>query len=264
MKHVFLRLSVSLFCFFYLTAISADTCLEKIRDLSHLGKVYVDNIYYPLRDEQANQFDDWRKIFSQQTLDTLQEPLAEQLSCEPFPVSAEDFSCTDIAQTEICSANTNVTGLSVTIVKDYVDSANVVVLDSTKNPVSGLPTIDIALDDTALYLPAPELCYETLLDTGEGLSDSSSYTLNVSAFKNFQDLRFVMARALRDLVREKAQVFPDICEYQTVTRETKDMRCDVLNASIETCVIDNLNGGFFVLIAERLSGNLGAVFNRWD
>ena len=231
------------------------SCLESLKTNPSAGYINVDEIYYELQEAGLSQ---WQETFAFQTLRALESRLGSE-SCEPLNVSIDHFVCKK-AETVVCVANDREGDLSVAVVKDYVDSANVVVLDRTKH-VRSFPEFLPQNAEQELWVPSTSACYGALLNDYSG--DSAAFSVNVRDYLWWSEGRFVFAAGLRKLVRGLALQSED-CVYKKLTLTASDLNCREFGAGITACALNNTGAGFFEMFKRDGSDTITIVFNRWD
>ncbi|NVJ59403.1 MAG: hypothetical protein HWE27_03385 [Gammaproteobacteria bacterium] len=183
---------------------------------------------------------------------------SQSSSCASFtqPMNRSTVKCEKVAGSDVCIIPSDAGEFIV--VKDYVDSTNVVLVEYS-DQYSEYPTINSENDFENLWLPQPDLCYEGLL---KPIYDSQAHENNSELFKEFDDLRFLLARSNRDLVKRLAESSYS-CSYQTFAVATKEMECLQRDNKPTICGVRSTNGGYFVYITDA-DFDVHMVFNRWD
>jgi hypothetical protein len=204
------------------------------------------------------EFEDKRDYAAMAVTKMVEQFSASHSNCQAFtqPMNRETIKCDNFSGSDVCRVPSDAGEFIV--IKDYVDSTNII-LTEYSNDYQALPTLKPANDLQTLWLPKPELCYSDLL---EGLWDSQSYAIDTSDYTNFGDLRYVMARSSRDLVKSISQS-SSTCSYQTQAHEASKMQCFVRNNKPSICSIASTGAGYFVYVTDK-NNTVHAVFNRWD
>ncbi|SMF82378.1 hypothetical protein [Pseudobacteriovorax antillogorgiicola] len=243
------------------TSAQAATCLDQVKNQPASGYINVDDIYYELQD---SRLPNWQELFAFKTVKALESRLGDE-SCEALNVTAEDFVC-KAGEQIVCVAKDSDRNLSVAVVKDYVDSANVVVLESSQD-ARKFPLFQRENDFAELWLPNPNACYAGLLNNFSG--DSAVHTVSVQDEKRWSDGRFVLAAGLRKVVEglvAKYQESEDktICNYEKLVLRADALSCRYFGYGVEACSIKGTQSGYFEIFKVAGSDKLSIVFNRFD
>ena len=170
-------------------------------------------------------------------------------------ISLDDVKCDNtIVGAPVCAIESD--SGDFVVVKDYVDSTNVV---AVAHDNQSWPGIHVRNDSDYLYMPNPEQCYSELLGTG---GDSQAYYSDAYDYRYFGDYRFVMARTARDLVQNLSSKHAS-CDYQTQALPVSDMQCSITGNGTRYCTLDNTNTGYFVFVSDDNHG-VHVIFNRWE
>ncbi|AWF80967.1 hypothetical protein BTJ40_09170 [Microbulbifer sp. A4B17] len=183
------------------------------------------------------------------------ENFAEDCAGETTQVSLDMIQCDNfIGGAPVCRIESDEG--DYVIVKDYVDSTNVVL---SQHDQQTWPDIFSSNDQETLWMARPELCYSELLEWG---GDSQAYYLDTYNYRYFGDYRYVLARSSRDLVQNLEVQFSQ-CEYDTVGVEANKMQCSETTQGTKVCASAHTNGGYFVFVSDDNHG-MHVIFNRWD
>ncbi|WP_196139226.1 hypothetical protein [Aliikangiella sp. G2MR2-5] len=179
-------------------------------------------------------------------------------SCNQFsqPMNRETITCKKIAGSDVCIVPSDAG--EFILVKDYVDSTNII-LTEYDGDYSKFPEIDTNNDNESLWVPMPEMCYDGILN---GLWDSQSYLLDAKSYRRFGDLRYVMARTSRDLVKGLSQS-DNTCQYETAAHLAAGMQCFARNNKPTICGLPTTGAGYFIFVTDA-DNTMHLVFNRWD
>lgn len=237
-------------------ALAQQTCLSLVAEKPRLAVLNVDDIYYDAEtlEEFADQF-----------LGNVLNHLNATTGCQISGAAFAEFKCIGVNGDEhnipspICGGMLN--GYSLAVVKDYVDSARLIV--QKKDPAAEiiLPGVNPIHDDTSLYLPDTGYCSMGLLDGG---MDSQVFQFNLRSYLPSSDKRFLMAQTLRSYVEVEAQ-YNSSCEYVVRTLATSSATCSVLpNSDFEYCALTSTNAGYFYYFWMNDKSLSNAVYLRWD
>lgn len=232
---------------------SLSRCLTGM-DPSNTNDPRVYNIY----SDFYYEFEDKRDYAAMAVTKMVEQFSSELSECRVFSqaINRETITCDRVSGSNICRIPSDAG--EFIIVKDYVDSTNII-LTEYSNDYQNLPDVNANNEQQTLWLPQPELCYDDVLD---GLWDSQSYAIDASNYTYFGDLRYVMARSTRDLVRQLSQQSLS-CSYQTQGHQASQMACYYRVNKPSICSIRSTDGGYFVYVTDK-NNTIHAVFNRWD
>ncbi|WDE09107.1 hypothetical protein SG34_030525 [Thalassomonas viridans] len=170
-------------------------------------------------------------------------------------ISLEDVQCDNsINGAPVCAIESD--SGDFIVVKDYVDSTNVV---AVAHDNQSWPAISASNDSDDLYMPNPEQCYSDLLGTG---GDSQAYYIDAYNYRYFGDYRFVMARTARDLVQNLSKRNAS-CSYRAQAIAASDMNCNSTSNGVQYCTLSSTNTGYFVFVSDDNHG-MHLIFNRWE
>lgn len=183
---------------------------------------------------------------------------AETSACRQFsqPMNRETITCEKFAGSDVCIVPSDAGEFIV--VKDYVDSTNII-LTEYANDYTQFPRVKAVNDSQLLWMPKPEICYDGLLS---GLWDGQAHSLDAKDYTRFGDLRYVMARTSRDLVKQ-ISLTDASCQYQTLDHLASDTQCLNRSNKPSICGLPTTGGGYFVFVTDK-DNQVHLVFNRWD
>ncbi|WP_444894219.1 hypothetical protein ACJJIE_07945 [Microbulbifer sp. TRSA001] len=183
------------------------------------------------------------------------ESFAEDCAGETTQVSLDMVQCDNfIGGAPVCRIESDEG--DYVIVKDYVDSTNVVL---SQHDQQNWPGIHSSNDQETLWMARPELCYSELL---EGGIDSQAYYLDAYNYRYFGDYRYVLARSSRDLVQTLDSQYSQ-CEYDASGIEAYKMQCSETSQGTKVCATAHTGAGYFVFVSDDHHG-MHVIFNRWD
>ncbi|WP_144393944.1 hypothetical protein [Pleionea sediminis] len=217
-----------------------------------------DSKVYNIYSDFYYEYSDKRDYAIRAIQEVTQKFSAEDSSCQGFtqPMNRETVQCYKFSGSEVCTVPSDAGEFIV--VKDYVDSTNVI-LTEYSNDYTDFPEINSANDFESLWLPQPELCYTDLLAP---IYDSQAHSLNASAFVNFSDFRYVLARSNRDLVKNISENVSS-CEYATMDIPAHEMTCISRPNKPAICSVGATGGGYFIYVTDA-DNTIHMIFNRWD
>lgn len=232
------------------------SCLSEVLENPRSAQMYAD-FYYEYEDEDKSAFA--QRFFAQ-----VQLKMNSENGCA-INTKQPSFTCVEgNGSYPVCGAK--VDDFYIAVVKDYVDSARLVVNQRPSNGYTWVPGVKKQNDDTTLYLPDTSYCYSELLDDSY---DSQVYALDMTPYlpRNVfaGDRRFVIAQSLRDVVREKAEEFPR-CELKITEYPTSNVVCKAMKGNAwQACFVSpRAGGGYFVYTFLHGSPLMHMTFNRWD
>ncbi len=204
------------------------------------------------------EFEDKRDYAAMALSKMTEQFSAENSACRSFtqPMNRETIQCEKFAGSDVCIVPSDAGEFIV--VKDFVDSTNIILTHYDKD-YKKFPAIDSINDQESLWLPMPELCYDTLLD---GLWDSQSYQVDAKPYLRFGDFRYIMARSNRDLLKNLSANNAS-CAYQTTNHLASTMHCLKRNKKPSICSVSTTGGGYFIYVTDE-DNSVHMIFNRWD
>ena len=228
---------------------NAEICLESLSTDPSQGYINVDNIYY---DAVGSADATWKQNFARDSVELLELQFRRnKKNCTPLNVEARDFVCRETGQ-EICVAHKPDLGVSVAVVKDFVDEANVLLFKANPNSAA-FPAFDPGNDDEVLRVADPSYCYGPLIDNYN--RNSSAFSYNVRYAKDWREGRFTLVEAtrrmIRDLVEASAEYNETIgrdvrqCEYNEIALRTSDLSCFDFGRGLEVCTLSKTRTGYF-------------------
>lgn len=230
-----------------------NSCLERAFSDPRSATMFAD-FYYETED---------KALFAQQFYQRIQEKLSNENYCE-VNTKKPAFTCVrGNGAYPVCGAK--VDNYYVAVVKDYVDSARLIVNKRPANSYTWIPSEKSKNDNAMLSIPDSSYCYEGILD---GSYDSQTYTLDVRPYLPFYffrgDRRFIMADSLQDLVQSKAEA-NSRCQLRLVDYPAKEISCKKMAGSAwQACFASPNGGGYFVYTFLHGSPRMHMTFNRWD
>lgn len=232
---------------------SNSTCLDEALENPRSTLMYADFFY---EQEEKSQFA--QKFFEQ-----VQAKLNAETACTVVETQVQ-FNCVESnGSYPVCGAKVN--DFFIAVIKDYVDSARLVVNRRQTGAYTWVPGTKRKYDDSTLYLPNSSYCYSALLDDSY---DSQVYALDMTPYLPRYifagDRRFIIAESLRDLVREKADSVSS-CEFRITNYPTDEVRCKAMAGNTwQACFASPKGGGYFVYTFLQGSSLMHMTFNRWD
>ena len=204
--------------------------------------------YYELEDKREYAIaavKAWAKQFHRSDSNCVQQQVEIKL---------ENVQCDNTNGVPVCAIESD--SGDFIVVKDYVDSTNVV---AVAHDNQSWPAISASNDSDDLYMPNPTQCYSELLGTG---GDSQAYYIDAYNYRYFGDYRFVMVKTARDLV-QSISTQKTSCSYTTQAITASDMRCNSTSKGTQYCTLSSTNAGYFVFVSDDNHG-MHLIFNRWD
>lgn len=217
-----------------------------------------DSKVYNIYSDFYYEFEDKRDYAAMALTKMTQQFSNENSSCQTFtqPMNRETIKCHQFSGSDVCIVPSDAGEFIV--VKDFVDSTNIILTHYGKD-YKKFPDVDNINDQETLWLPMPQLCYDTLL---EGSNDSQSYLVDAKPYLRFGDFRYIMARSNRDLVKGLA-ANNSSCNYQTSNHLASNMQCLKRHKKPSICSISTTGGGYFVYVTDD-DNTVHLIFNRWD
>ncbi|WP_444884328.1 hypothetical protein [Microbulbifer sp. PSTR4-B] len=204
------------------------------------------DFYYEIEDKReyaVTAVKNWAKNFASSCITSTTQITLDDVQCDDF-----------IGGAPVCRIESDEG--DYVVVKDYVDSTNVVL---SKHDQQNWPAVHTSNDMDMLWMANPAKCYSDLLKSGV---DSQAYYLDAYNYRYFGDYRFVLARTTRDLVQNLAGQ-SNQCAYETIGIEANKMECSETSGGTKICASRHTNAGYFVFVSDDNHG-MHVVFNRWD
>lgn len=228
----------------------SNSCLDLIKNNSRLGALYSD-FYY---DKQLSPNDE---TFASTLYKKVLDKVSEEKNCTLPKAAISSFSCLSFNSYPVCSAS--VGKKLVTVVKDYTDFAHLLVQEAGN---SRLPKIKSKNHQRDLYMPHTGYYYEILLG---GSWESQTYDLDIKEYRNYNDLRWVIARAARDIVTDAQKVSRGTSLKSVIKFPAKKVTCETFsNTKVRACLVNTQSSGYFICLFAPRSTNAKLIFNRWD
>ena len=232
----------------------SNSCLDQVLESPRRAQMYADFFY---EEEDKTQF-------AQRFFEGVQSKLSSETACRIVKKKA-NFTCVEgNGSYPVCGSKVN--NYYVAVVKDYVDSARLVVNKRPRGSYTWVPGEKAKNDGATLYLPNSSFCYEPLL---AGSYDSQVYAMDMTPYlPKFifgGDRRFVMAESLRELVQEKSDETPASCEFSITNYPANNVTCKAMAGSAwQACFASPNGAGYFVYTFLHGSPLMHITFNRWD
>ncbi|WP_444944171.1 hypothetical protein ACJJIK_03125 [Microbulbifer sp. ZKSA006] len=204
------------------------------------------DFYYEIEDPREyaiTAVQNWATSYAEDCMDETTQISLDMVQCDTF-----------IPGAAICRVESDEG--DYVIVKDYVDSTNVVL---SQHDQQTWPEVYASKDQETLWMARPELCYSELL---EGGGDSQAYYLDAYNYRYFGDYRYVLAKSSRDLV-QTLESQNSQCEYDTSGIEAYKMQCSETSQGTQVCASGSTGAGYFVFVSDDNHG-MHVIFNRWD
>ncbi|NRA66856.1 MAG: hypothetical protein HRU19_20375 [Pseudobacteriovorax sp.] len=228
------------------------SCLQILQEKPILGNSVADIFY------EAENTETFAQVFFKEFI----QEFSRKTSCKTIEPAATPFVCASFPKANpICGS---VQGdFRVAVVKDFVDSARVVVSPLTAPEPESIPGISYEYNWQTLFLPDPVFCYDGLLDGG---LDSQIHPVNISKWLPARDKRFIMAETLRELVENQSVgYFEDSCQKKIFEYPMREVNCRFLGQTgLDACVITPEQGGYYAFIWSGANPNISIIFNRYD
>ncbi|WP_444921715.1 hypothetical protein ACJJID_04815 [Microbulbifer sp. CnH-101-G] len=204
------------------------------------------DFYYEIEDKREyaiTAVKDWAKNYAASCITSTTQITLDDVQCDEF-----------VGGAPICRIESDEG--DYVVVKDYVDSTNVVL---SKHDQQRWPGVHSSNDMDMLWVANPAQCYSDLLGSGW---DSQAYYQDAYNYRYFGDYRFVLARTTRDLVQNLAGQ-SEQCAYETTGIEAYKMECAETSGGTKVCASRYTNAGYFVFVSDDNHG-MHVIFNRWD